>query len=75
MKVSSKGHYGLLALAELVENYKRRRAVQVKEIANPGVTSAVLENLTPATWYFSVRAYASTGTESPASNTATKTIQ
>jgi Rrf2 family protein len=33
MKVSSKGHYGLLALAELVENYKLRRAVQVKEIA------------------------------------------
>jgi Rrf2 family protein len=34
MKVSSKGHYGLLALAELAENYKHRRAVQVKEIAN-----------------------------------------
>lgn len=33
MKVSSKGHYGLLALAELVDNYKHRRAVQVKEIA------------------------------------------
>lgn len=33
MKVSSKGHYGLLALGELVENYKLRRAVQVKEIA------------------------------------------
>jgi len=33
MKVSSKGHYGLLALADLVENYKLRRAVQVKEIA------------------------------------------
>ena len=33
MKVSSKGHYGLLALAELVESYKLRRAVQVKEIA------------------------------------------
>jgi len=33
MKVGSKGHYGLLALAELVENYKLRRAVQVKEIA------------------------------------------
>ncbi|HZD40640.1 MAG TPA: Rrf2 family transcriptional regulator [Terriglobales bacterium] len=33
MKVSSKGHYGLLALAELAENYKQRRAVQVKEIA------------------------------------------
>jgi Rrf2 family protein len=33
MKVSSKGHYGLLALAELADNYKLRRAVQVKEIA------------------------------------------
>ena len=33
MKVSSKGHYGLLALAELAANYRSRRAVQVKEIA------------------------------------------
>src|SRR5829696_8189503 len=33
MKVSSKGHYGLLALAELVDNYKLGRSVQVKEIA------------------------------------------
>jgi DNA-binding IscR family transcriptional regulator len=29
MKVSSKGHYGLLALAELADNYRQRRAVQV----------------------------------------------
>ncbi len=48
---------------------------QVQEIANPGVTSAVVENLTPTTWYFSVRAYASTGTESPASNMASKKIE
>jgi Rrf2 family transcriptional regulator, cysteine metabolism repressor len=34
MKISSKGHYGLLALAELVANYRMRRPVQVKEIAN-----------------------------------------
>jgi Rrf2 family transcriptional regulator, cysteine metabolism repressor len=33
MNLGSKGHYGLLALAELAENYKLRRAVQVKEIA------------------------------------------
>jgi Rrf2 family protein len=33
MKISSKGHYGLLALAELVDSYKLGRAVQVKEIA------------------------------------------
>jgi Rrf2 family cysteine metabolism transcriptional repressor len=38
MKVSSKGHYGLLALAELAESYRQRRAVQVKEIAgNQGI--------------------------------------
>ena len=33
MKVSSKGHYGLLALSELVANYKGEQSVQVKEIA------------------------------------------
>jgi Rrf2 family protein len=34
MKLSSKGHYGLLALAELADKYRQKRAVQVKEIAN-----------------------------------------
>src|SRR5918992_2080297 len=34
MKIGSKGHYGLLALAELAANYRIRRAVQVKEIAS-----------------------------------------
>jgi Rrf2 family transcriptional regulator, cysteine metabolism repressor len=33
MKVSSKGHYGLQALAELAESYKSGSTVQVKEIA------------------------------------------
>lgn len=33
MKVSSKGHYGLLALAELAGSYRLQRAVQLKEIA------------------------------------------
>jgi Rrf2 family protein len=33
MKVSSKGHYGLLALAELASSYRLQRAVQLKEIA------------------------------------------
>ena len=33
MKISSKSHYGLLALAELVANYRLRRPVQVREIA------------------------------------------
>jgi Rrf2 family transcriptional regulator, cysteine metabolism repressor len=34
MKIGSRGHYGLLALAELAANYQTRRALQVKEIAN-----------------------------------------
>lgn len=34
MKISSKGHYGLLALAELAEKHRQHRAVQVKEIAH-----------------------------------------
>ncbi len=33
MKVGSKGYYGLLAMADLVQNYKRRQPLQVREIA------------------------------------------
>ncbi len=33
MKVGSKGYYGLLAMADLVQNYKGNQPVQVKEIA------------------------------------------
>jgi Rrf2 family protein len=43
MKIGSKGHYGLLALAELAVNYRLRRAVQVKEIAkNQNIPSEYL---------------------------------
>ena len=43
MKIGSKGHYGLLALAELATNYRMRRAVQVKEIAkNQNIPSEYL---------------------------------
>jgi Rrf2 family transcriptional regulator, cysteine metabolism repressor len=34
MKVSSKGHYGLLALAELAGIYRFQRSMQLKEIAD-----------------------------------------
>jgi len=33
MKVGSKGYYGLLAMADLVQNYRGNQPVQVKEIA------------------------------------------
>lgn len=46
----------------------------VLDIPNPGVTNAVVDNLTPATWYFAVKAYNSSNVESRLSNTASKTI-
>jgi hypothetical protein len=43
-------------------------------VPNPGVSRYVVEDLASATWYFTVRAYTTTGVESAASNTATKTV-
>jgi hypothetical protein len=48
---------------------------QVQTAANPGLTTYVVQNLAPATWYFVVRAYTTTGMESGPSNIASKTIQ
>jgi hypothetical protein len=45
------------------------------QIANPGLATYVVPNLSSATWYFSVRAYNSAGAESSGSNVASKTIQ
>jgi hypothetical protein len=47
---------------------------QVVQVASPGIATYTLGNLSPGTWYFAVAAYASTGAESPLSNTASKTI-
>ncbi len=44
------------------------------DIANGGVTSAVLSNLPPATYYFVISAYDTTGIESANSAPASKTI-
>jgi hypothetical protein len=44
------------------------------QVANPGVSRYVVDGLTSATWYFNVRAYTSTGVESAASNTASKSV-
>ena len=48
--------------------------IQSVEITNPGLASYVIENLTPATWYFSVTAYTAAGVESGLSNLASKVI-
>ena len=45
------------------------------QIANPGVATYVVSNLSPATWYFAVRSYTTAGAESALSNVASKTIR
>jgi hypothetical protein len=48
---------------------------QTVEVANPGLTTYVIENLSPGTYYFAVRAYSSAGGESVNSNVASKVVQ
>ncbi|MFZ1624999.1 MAG: putative Ig domain-containing protein [Gammaproteobacteria bacterium] len=47
---------------------------QVVELRNPGLTSYMVENLSPATWYFNMRSISTDGTESEPSGIASKTI-
>jgi hypothetical protein len=48
---------------------------QSVQVANAGITRYTMDNLSPGTYYFAVRAYSSSGTESGNSNVATKTVQ
>lgn len=47
---------------------------QVVAINNPGLTSYLIENLSPARWYFSMTTLNSHGVESQRSATASKTV-
>jgi hypothetical protein len=47
---------------------------QSVNITNAGLTTYTVNNLASGTWFFAIYAQASTGAESDASNTATKTI-
>lgn len=47
---------------------------QVIDISNVGITTYVIQGLPAGTWYFAVRAYTASGTESALSNIASKTI-
>lgn len=46
----------------------------VHDLPNPGLASAVIENLSPATWYFAVKAYNEANAESEFSSIVSKTI-
>jgi Putative Ig domain len=45
------------------------------DIANPGVATYIVQNLTGGPWYFTVRGYNASGVESGNSNVGSKTIQ
>jgi len=47
---------------------------QVVEIPNSGATTALVGNLSPATWYFAVTAYSTSGAESALSEIKSKVI-
>jgi len=47
---------------------------QMLELPNPGLTSGMVQDLGPGTWYFAVKAYSTSGAESARSNLASKTI-
>jgi hypothetical protein len=47
---------------------------KVAQVANPSVSTYAVTNLSPATWYFGVKAYTSSGVESTISNIANKAI-
>ena len=47
---------------------------QTVQIANPGIVTYVISNLSPATWHFLVKAYTSANVESAASVVVSKTI-
>jgi hypothetical protein len=66
----------LTNLAGYVIRYGTRSDALTLEltISNPGITSSVVESLTPATWYFTVSAYTSTGVESMPSVVGSKTV-
>lgn len=48
---------------------------QTIQVSNPSVTNYTIDNLAPGTYYFAVRAYTSTGTESANSNVQSKTVR
>jgi len=45
------------------------------QVASPGITSCLVEGLTPGTWYFSIKSYNSTGAESLSTTPVSGTVR
>lgn len=48
---------------------------QTVQVANPGLTTYVIDNLAQGTWYFAMRSYTSAGLESQPTNVVSKLVQ
>lgn len=64
-----------LAGYRIVYGTSRNALNRTIEVKNPGISTYVVENLSPGTYYFGVKAFTSSGTESALSNIASKTVR
>ena len=64
-----------LAGYRIVYGVSATQLTQTIQVANAGVSSYVVDNLAPGTYYFAVRAYTSKGAESADSNVVAKVVR
>ncbi len=64
-----------LAGYRIVYGVSATQLTQTIQVGNAGVSSYVVDNLAPGTYYFAVRAYTSNGAESADSNVVAKVVQ
>ncbi len=64
-----------LAGYRIVYGASATQLTQTIQVANAGLSSYVVDNLAPGTYYFAVRAYTSKGMESADSNVVARVVQ
>ena len=64
-----------LAGYRIVYGVSPTQLTQTIQVASAGMSSYVVENLAPGTYYFALRAYTANGTESADSNVVTKVVR
>jgi hypothetical protein len=64
-----------LAGYRIVYGVSASQLTQTIQVTNAGMSSYVVENLAPGTYYFAIRAYTASGAESAESNVVAKIVQ